>query len=184
MINKNEISRVEDYIESPKQISFNQNVNINEKNKISWENQFNVIFASIRDSVKIFNLNAVVSLGYVISNSYYYMPQMGVNMQVVKYNRFNISSEVRLGLSTNFTGTNFSINISPIIGSYNILPYLYAEVIPDIHLRFYDTGSRTTFGFLVGGRYYIKPQYAFRLRFGHSGGLTLALSGQYTLKYK
>ena len=182
MINKNEISKVEDYIESKKQVSVNQNIDITEKNKSSWKNQFNVVFASIRDSIKIYNLSAVASFGFVISNNYYYMPQVGINMQFIRFNRLNVSSEVRLGSSTNFDAANLSINLSPIIFSYNVLTHLYLEIIPDIHMRFYDTGSITTFGFLVGGKYYINPQYSLKLKFGNSGGLYLGISGQYVLK--
>lgn len=181
LIKRNEISQIKDSIESKKQIEIIQKADTSKNHKVSFGNKLHLMYSYINNSIKLFNLSAVASFGFVNSNIFYCMPQLGVNAQFIRYKKINLSSEMRLGLSTNLNSINSSINISPIILEYNAQKNLYLEVLPDIHMRFYKEGSKTTLGLLVGGNYYFNPKYALKLRLGYSGGVYLGISGNYIL---
>ena len=136
----------------------------------------------IINDIRLYELNASLSFGVVSSKNFYYWPQIGVDALFFKFKEFNLSTELRAGLPTDFGIFNCSIGLSPFIASYRFTPNISAEIAPDIHLRFYDGGMITKIGALAGARYKVNQQYSAKLRVGYSGGLYVGISGMYSLK--
>lgn len=184
LIGKDKITKIDNYIDNNQTKQVVPKTDTIVSYKSAKDNILNLILLNIKDHIQIYDLNAVSSLGLVSSQSVYLLPQIGINARFMKLDRYNISSEVRVGLPTNFDIVNLSVNLSPIIFARDIVSNISAELMPDIYIRFYDGGSKTTIGLIAGGRYRINSTYALRLRLGYSGGFFLGVSGHYVIKYK